>query len=101
MRLMRAIVGRAGSRSMSDQLHQTKAVRVQSSAIVVAAVITTCGAVASALIQTGQTGKATSSAAGGSATFAATPGASVNSPVEPVPEVALPAAQLAAANMPA
>jgi hypothetical protein len=56
---------------MSDQLHQAKAVRVQSSAIVVAAVITTCGAVASALIQTGLTGKSTSSAASGSATFAA------------------------------
>src|SRR6185369_14218954 len=101
MRLMRAIVGRAWSRSMSDQLHQAKAVRVQSSAIVVAAVITTCGAVASALIQTGLTGKSTSSAAGGSATFAANTSASVSSPVEPVPEVALPAAQLAAANMPA
>jgi hypothetical protein len=86
---------------MSDQLHQAKAVRVQSSAIVVAAVITTCGAVASALIQTGLTGKSTSSAAGGSATFAANTSASVSSPVEPVPEVALPAAQLAAANMPA
>ena len=77
---------------MSDQLHQAKAVRVQSSAIVVAAVITTCGAVASALIQTGLTGKSTSSAAGGSATFAANTSASVSSPVEPVPEVALPAA---------
>ncbi len=38
--------------NMSDHL-QARAVRVQSSAIVVAAVITTCGAVTSALIQSG------------------------------------------------
>lgn len=41
---------------MSDHL-QTKAVRVQSSAIVLAAVITTGGAVTSAFIQTGLLGK--------------------------------------------
>jgi hypothetical protein len=86
---------------MSDQLHQAKAVRVQSSAIVVAAVITTCGAVASALIQTGITGRPTSSPVGGSATFAANTSASVSSPIESVPDVALATEQLAAANMPA
>jgi len=86
---------------MSDQLHQAKAVRVQSSAIVVAAVITTCGAVASALIQTGLTGKTNLSTAGGSATFAANTSAVVSSPVESAPEPQLAGAQLAAANMPA
>ncbi len=39
---------------------QTKAVRVQSSAIVLAAIITTCGAVTSALIQTSFPGKPSS-----------------------------------------
>jgi hypothetical protein len=86
---------------MSDQLHQAKAVRVQSSAIVVAAVITTCGAVASALIQTGVTGKPSPLTAGGSATFAANTSAAVSSPVESAPEVQVAGAQLAAANMPA
>src|SRR5262249_6390695 len=41
----------AGGQHVSDQIHQAKAVRVQSSAIVFAAVITTCGAVTSAIIQ--------------------------------------------------
>ena len=86
---------------MSDQLHQAKAVRVQSSAIVVAAVITTCGAVASALIQTGVTGKPNLSTAGGSATFAANTSAAVSSPSESGPEMQVASAQLAAANMPA
>jgi hypothetical protein len=86
---------------MSDQLHQAKAVRVQSSAIVVAAVITTCGAVASALIQTGVSGKPAPSAAGGSATFAANTSAAVGSPRESAPQMQLAHAQIAAANMPA
>lgn len=86
---------------MSDQLHQAKAVRVQSSAIVVAAVITTCGAVASALIQTGVTGKLAPSTASGSTTFAANTSATINSPVESVLEGTLATAPLAAANMPA
>jgi hypothetical protein len=86
---------------MSDQLHQAKAVRVQSSAIVVAAVITTCGAVASALIQTGMTGKLNPATGSGSATFAANTSAVVSGPTESAPEVQVASAQLAAANMPA
>ena len=83
---------------MSDQLHQARAVRVQSSAIVVAAVITTCGAVTSALIQTGVTGKPNT---GGSATFAANTSAAVSSPRESAPSATLATVQLAAANTPA
>jgi len=83
---------------MSDQLHQARAVRVQSSAIVMAAVITTCGAVTSALIQTGVTVRPAPAAANGPGSIAA--GASSGGAVELAPETTPDRAQ-AAANLPA
>ena len=83
---------------MSDQLHQARAVRVQSSAIVMAAVITTCGAVTSALIQTGVTVKPVPAAANGPGSIAA--GAWSGGAVELAPETT-PDRAPAAANLPA
>src|SRR5262249_18545543 len=94
----RQFVEQSRRRSMSDQLHQAKAVRVQSSAIVAAAVITTCGAVASALIQTGGSAKPS---VGRFASFAANANAAVISPFDCAAVPTFGTVERAAANSPA
>jgi len=86
---------------MSDQLHQAKAMRVQSSAIVMAAMITTFGAVTSALIQTGVTGKPNPTGGGPGQSFAANTSAALSAPIDSATEVEFASAQMAAANTPA